>query len=235
MMFRHATCVLCGKVPPSNGFAELPAEQQPKPMPPTLDEMTRLWAQRSARNGRCPRCYRSVGMHLVRIVANRALLGTMHDTTLARQLKVPVVMVRNVRGALEVPGLARKHAGHGQKLSPEHLAVYRNGWLCNVCAAKASGANVVSVRIWRSRHLDLLDCPPPPDPIPPEFFDPALADTMVADLTGCVPGTVWKWRRMHRQELRPMLPEARARIRARYREWSRFAGRRYRRHCLPVV
>ena len=233
MMFRHATCVLCGKVPPSMGFEELPAEQQAKPQPPTVEEMARLWAQRSTREARCPRCYRAVAMHLVRIAANRALLGTMHDTTLARKLKVPVVMVRNVRGALDIPGQVRRATGQGAKLTPNQFAIYRNGSLCNSCAAKEAGVSVVSVRVWRTRHLDLVVCPPAPDPIPPEFFDPALADTVVADLLGCAPGTVWKWRRLHGDALRPLLPDVRARIRARHREWSQYAGKRSRRHCNP--
>ena len=233
MMFRHATCVLCGKVPPSMGFEELPAEQQAKPQPPTVEEMARLWAQRSTREARCPRCYRAVAMHLVRIAANRALLGTMHDTTLARKLKVPVVMVRNVRGALNIPGQVRRATGQGAKLTPNQFAIYRNGSLCNSCAAKEAGVSVVSVRVWRTRHLDLVVCPPAPDPIPPEFFDPALADTVVADLLGCAPGTVWKWRRLHGDALRPLLPDVRARIRARHREWSQYAGKRSRRHCNP--
>ena len=233
MMFRHSTCKLCGKVPPSNGFEELPGEQQGKPLDPTTEEMIRLWEQRAARVARCPRCYRQVGMHLLRIAANKPLLGTVNDTALAKQLKVPVVMIRNVRGALGVAGQSRRSAGQGAKLTPEQLAIYCNGALCNLCAARAAGVSRVSVRVWRTRHLDLLECLPPPDPIPPEFFDPGLSDSVVADLTGTMPGTVWKWRRLHPAELRPLREDVRARIRARHREWSQFTGRRSRRHCNP--
>jgi hypothetical protein len=233
MIFRNSTCKLCGKVPPSMGFEELPGEQQGRPVEPTQDEMTRLWEQRTSRIARCPRCYRTVGMHLLRIAANRQLLGTANDTALARQLKVPVVMIRNVRGALGIAGQSRRNAGQGGKLSPEQLAIYRNGALCNICAARAAGVSRVSVRVWRARHLDMLECPKAPDPIPPEFFDPGLSDSVVADLTGCTSGTVWKWRRQHRDQLRPLREDVRERIRARHREWAHFSGRRSRRHCNP--
>jgi transposase-like protein len=212
MMFRHSTCAVCGKVPPSLGFAELPAEQQGPPAPPSRQELGRLWAMRTQPNPYCPRCRHAVGLHIARLAEGLGELGRDTDTTVARALKVPVVMLRNLRILLEIPAAPPRIPGYAVRLTAEQLAAYRDGQMSVTEAASRAGTSVSAVRGWRQRHIDQVDCPPPPEPIPPPFYDLSVPEETVARVCGCVAGTVWKWRRQHADELRPQRALVRHRL-----------------------
>src|SRR5262249_36969331 len=146
-------------------------------------------------NAQCPRCLRQIGLHLGRAADNRDRLGSATDTAVARQLKVPVVLLRNLRLALGISSPPKRPPPPKLVLAPDRLAAYRNGTLTPEVVARQSGTTRGAVVRWRARHIDQLECPPPPDPIPAAFRDPRLSPEVVADLYGVVPATVWKWRR----------------------------------------
>jgi len=221
-MFRHSTCVVCGAIPPSLGFEEKPAEEQGPPDPPSAAELKRLLAMSERPDPYCPRCQHRMALHLGRVMAGRAALGTAPDTNVARSLKVPVVLVRNIRRALGIPDPPLQR-GRWSGLAPAEVAVYRDGTLSHAAAAKRAGTTTKAVRTWRERHLDELECPPPPDPVPPAVRDPRIPAEVAAELYGLTPVTVWKWRRLNPSELRRLRPEVRRRLIQRYREQAFFA------------
>src|SRR5689334_13360861 len=167
MMFRHSTCVVCGVVPPSRGLEERPPEEQGPPDPPSAAEIQRLLSMRNHREPHCPRCQHRIGLHLGRIMAAAERLGTDSDTIIARSLKVPVVLLKNVRRALCIADpRPRDRRTPGGGLSAEQLAVYRDGTLGPAEAAQRASTTIKAVRVWRERHLNEITCPQPPDPIP---------------------------------------------------------------------
>jgi hypothetical protein len=215
MIFRYSTCLVCGNVPPSYGFQER-ATLEP-PLPPTALELDRLWALRHTGDAQCPRCMHRIGLHLGRVAAARHRLGTATDTEVARAVKAPVVLVRNLRLALGVVAPPRKPRA-GTALTPERLAIYRDGRLSNATAAHQTGSTEQAVRSWRARHPDELECPPPPERVPPAFYDRSIPAGVVAELYDLAPATVWRWRRDHAADLRPLRDDARNALLRRHRD-----------------